>query len=97
MFLFLVLPDNHPEKTHKKVFLIHRKYVLGAETDLLQVIDSSPEPPESMYVARLLNPAGMESHWSKRTPLPSEYEPAAHDVHCCDDISKNSPASQEKA
>lgn len=40
--------------------------------DLLQLSLSSPREPLSSEVARLLNPAGMESHWSKRTPLPRE-------------------------
>lgn len=40
--------------------------------DLLQLSLSSLRGSLSSAVARLLNPAGMESHWSKRTPLPRE-------------------------
>jgi len=58
---------------------------------------SSPFGPGSRKLARLVKPAGMASHWSNRKPLPREYEPAAHGVHCCVDISKNIPAGQEKA
>lgn len=41
-------------------------------THLLQVSLSSPRGAFSREVARLLNPTGMESHWSKRIPLPRE-------------------------
>lgn len=58
---------------------------------------SSAFGPGSKKLARLVKPAGMASHWSKRRPLPSEYEPATQGVHCWVLISKNIPAGQEKA
>lgn len=75
-----VVSLRHPGRTtRKKRHQIHFTLTIQLPvfprvplTHLLQVSLSSPRGPFSREVARLLNPTGMESHWSKRTPLPRE-------------------------
>lgn len=68
---------RHPgraAKNRKKLILHNPSFSLSYTllTHLLQLSLSSPLGLFSTEVARLLNPAGMVSHWSKRMPLPRE-------------------------
>lgn len=99
---FQVVSLRHPGGATKKTVFDYFslrscfQFVLHL-THLLQVSLLSPWGLFSREVARLLNPAGIESHWSKRMPLPREKLPAAHCVHSWADISRNSPALHENA
>lgn len=58
--------------THHHVSPCCYRSVCQSLCHLLQAWMSSPFGPGSKKLARLVKPAGMASHWSKRRPLPRE-------------------------